>query len=464
MRSRYPNPASKKWLFWVFLICAVIVMARIVLYLHTKNQRVADMYLSLALANKQPGQVAEWLNRGANPNKADQDGRRPLHKAASLGSIDMAKSLLEHGAEINGEDNEGVTPLLLAADNMELAEYLIGEGADPKHEDRYGRSAVEFIANRRGGSSFHLIYSHDDSEVEIDKRLLQFWLTKGARYTPHAAARLDDIEGLRKLLAAGADPNEAFFDNETALHVAVIRGNLDAMALLLDNGADPEIRLVRVRDDGWKMDGDGGNALYLVFRTHLSNRYELARALVQGGADVNVLLAPAVTGQRGSPCEYNAAYPIYAAAEMRDPKYVRLFIEAGADPNGLLLLPLAPGISRETPLDSIRKKNPNSDSIRLLVEAGGKTSSELRKIWGKSTILTSLNSDTRETIRQVSAYVEKAGGPEVPDPSPDKLQEWKAHARKAVIWLGRVDEQKAKDLEAGYTHYLSRRITAECDD
>lgn len=54
------------------------------------------------------------LERGANPNCPNEIGRRPLHNAAANGYVQMAQVLLDHGAEIDATDVDGVTPLVRA--------------------------------------------------------------------------------------------------------------------------------------------------------------------------------------------------------------------------------------------------------------------------------------------------------------------------------------------------------------
>jgi uncharacterized protein len=62
------------------------------------------------------------------------------------------------------------------------------------------------------------------------------------RDTPGANKRSDVDEVVRLLLAFGADPNQRGINDYTALHVAVQEGTLVALQLLLDAGADPELR------------------------------------------------------------------------------------------------------------------------------------------------------------------------------------------------------------------------------
>lgn len=62
------------------------------------------------------------------------------------------------------------------------------------------------------------------------------------RETPGANRRKDVDEILRLLLSRGADPNQRGINDYTALHMAVAEGNALAVQVLLDAGADPELR------------------------------------------------------------------------------------------------------------------------------------------------------------------------------------------------------------------------------
>ena len=70
----------------------------------------------------------------------DEDGQTPLHLAADKGAMDALKALLEAGANGNAADGDGITVLQAAviADNVEVCKVLLENGANPDHADSDG--------------------------------------------------------------------------------------------------------------------------------------------------------------------------------------------------------------------------------------------------------------------------------------------------------------------------------------
>jgi len=62
------------------------------------------------------------------------------------------------------------------------------------------------------------------------------------RVEPGTTPRTDVDDIIRLLLASGADPNQRGINDYTALHMAVGERNAIAVQILLDGGADPELR------------------------------------------------------------------------------------------------------------------------------------------------------------------------------------------------------------------------------
>lgn len=73
------------------------------------------------------------LEKGADPNRAAEDGRKPLMLAARGGFTGIVRALLDNGADIDGLNaDDGSTALMWAANNgrLKIVELLIERGAD----------------------------------------------------------------------------------------------------------------------------------------------------------------------------------------------------------------------------------------------------------------------------------------------------------------------------------------------
>ena len=72
------------------------------------------------------------LARGADIDKAKNEGAAPLYVAKQEGHVDVVSVLLEQGADINKGTNEGATPLYMASQegHVDVVRVLLEQGAD----------------------------------------------------------------------------------------------------------------------------------------------------------------------------------------------------------------------------------------------------------------------------------------------------------------------------------------------
>lgn len=94
------------------------------------------------------------LVRGADVNKT---GWTPLHYAASFagtGAVEQVQLLLDHHAYIDAESPNGTTPLMMAAQygSEDVAKLLLQEGADATLRNQLKLTAIDF-ATRAGRTS-----------------------------------------------------------------------------------------------------------------------------------------------------------------------------------------------------------------------------------------------------------------------------------------------------------------------
>jgi len=83
------------------------------------------------VAGRHAGIARTLLEHGADVNAAQQDGFVPLHGAAQNGQPDMIELLLEYGADVNAKNAEGLTALAIAVQegHAGAAELLRQHGA-----------------------------------------------------------------------------------------------------------------------------------------------------------------------------------------------------------------------------------------------------------------------------------------------------------------------------------------------
>lgn len=116
------------------------------------------------------------IDNGADVNAEDEYFKEtPLFWATSnKGTVsymhDITKLLIENGADVNHKNKDGKTPLMVAANsvNIEAVEFLIENGADINAKDKFGSTALNY-ANK--------VITDDGS----DKQIIDFLVEKGAR-------------------------------------------------------------------------------------------------------------------------------------------------------------------------------------------------------------------------------------------------------------------------------------------
>jgi ankyrin repeat protein len=160
----------------------------------------------------------------------NQHRRTPLHHAAFKNRLRMVQLLLELGADPNAADAPGATALTTAAQ----------ERADP--------AVVSALA--AAGAKLDLLGAitmgrFDEAEAMLRDDPSRIGPDGADTIALHLAVGKNDLAALRWLLAHGVAVNakRMMWDcNHTALHVSVERGAVDIMHLLLQAGADPNIR------------------------------------------------------------------------------------------------------------------------------------------------------------------------------------------------------------------------------
>jgi ankyrin repeat protein len=96
-----------------------------------------------ARGTKQPEVILALLQAGANVMAQDEDGETPMHCASRNNNPAIIRILLDFGGDVMGVDYKGLTPLHIAAIEAmtpEIIQMLLNAGADKKVKDKNGRT------------------------------------------------------------------------------------------------------------------------------------------------------------------------------------------------------------------------------------------------------------------------------------------------------------------------------------
>ncbi|KAJ8674393.1 hypothetical protein QAD02_005655 [Eretmocerus hayati] len=204
--------------------------------------------------------IAKFVIPKSNVNQCDKLGRTSLHYAALERNVEMVRMLLSAGARPNLADKEENTPLLLATqcrsrENFSDVAEKLSEVFDKIIGEVRINSAEPEVGEKKNGDAPILDQACTPWQLR-DKELIDLLLTHGASLTTvdrnglnallHAVQN-DKIPIVKQLLEAGADIN---FVNVkvvkrdpstpmTALHLAIMKHDLDMLEYLLRHGADP---------------------------------------------------------------------------------------------------------------------------------------------------------------------------------------------------------------------------------
>ena len=267
--------------------------------------------LLLAIRSNQFRLAVFLLEHGAEANAENDQGMTPLHIMSENGSIDeddmlyggmtevvipesrikdesdmhnLVLLLLKHGAEVNRGDKRNQTPLHLATrrNQFRLAAIFLEHGADANAENKQGMTPMHMLPESRIG--------FDELEGDaLDHALLLFkygaevnkW--NNDKQTPlHLAIRKHQFRLAATLLEHGADANAEGNRGMTPLHMLAVfhLNDLEGDAGALNHA----LLLFKYGAEVNRWDNDNQTPLHLTIREH---QFRLAATLLEHGADAN---------------------------------------------------------------------------------------------------------------------------------------------------------------------------------
>ena len=354
--------------------------------------------LWLASVNGDAAIIEALIKSGADPNEKLPLGRSPLMAASRTGNVAAMKVLLDHGADVNARETlRGTTPLMWAADegHAQAIQLLIQHGADIKARSDLaergrgpalgksndprkavaaqgaalaagkaldladlsalrgdpnglggqgrgagGRGAAGAATGRGGagrGATDLGFDVTDDAAVAAFGFRNRPVVKDGGALTPLVyAARANDLDSVKALLAAGADVNQTTGYGWSPLLVATQNRYYKLGAYLLDHGANVNL----ANKGGW-------TPLYLAtdnrniesgdypVRKGDMDHLDFIKLLLDKGADVNARMKDSTetrTVFTNQWLDENGATAFLRASQSGDVVLMRLLLAHGADP------------------------------------------------------------------------------------------------------------------------------------
>lgn len=297
--------------------------------------------LSMASQSNNISLLYDLFNKMDNTNKKKYAnytlyyGLKYLHLAARDGDLGIVKTLIAHNANVNATTWDGWTPLHLAAfnGNLDIVQYLLNNGAQKFIENNQGKTAFDVTQAKTQQDYFKTFPTEVQNSYNIILSLLP--LQSKSEYQQRGFALLEKIDWdditfneIKNILQANQIDIQELFDHKFSngntilhrlvtvnntdalkdildamganvgkyinvknaetvapLHFSSAKGHLDAIKLLIEHGADPNV-----------VDQYNMSPLHvIIFRiaenqNALKHGFEIAKFLISKGADKTIRL------------------------------------------------------------------------------------------------------------------------------------------------------------------------------
>ena len=157
-------------------------------------------------------------------------GHTPLHWAVDASLTAIARSLIDHGADVNTTDGQGSTPLHQAAmtGQTEIADLLLANGAAVDARDALGWTPLIWAARLNHPTAVQLLIGNGADVGVIGLAGMQ---------AIHHASHKGNLEVVRLLIEGGADVNAADREGNRPLSYTMAKGHTELARLLRRHGA-----------------------------------------------------------------------------------------------------------------------------------------------------------------------------------------------------------------------------------
>lgn len=201
---------------------------------------INDENVKTAIKNNDIAAIENFIGQGFNVNSRDENGNTPLYLALTQRHLDIAKKLIDAGADVNAPSAEnGMTPLIIATSTA---------GKLQKKAENIMNNAQGYTQNRVSEIKLKKYIAH---QMNIARKMLTMLIEQGAdvnQETPfgtplmNAASNQWNTDLIDILLKSGAKINARDRKGRTALFYGEILGGDKISTKLLEAGADIDIK------------------------------------------------------------------------------------------------------------------------------------------------------------------------------------------------------------------------------
>ena len=305
-----------------------------------------------------------------------------MESAITEGDEAKTRELLAHNYDVNCRDDDGMTPLLLAAGfkHENILRLLLERGAHPRARCCKGKTTLHWLTTN---SSAHI------TETLIDLLLRNrppFEVADSNGTTPlMAACTSGDLLLAERLIRHGADLHATNSSGSTALHYAAYNGRAPMISMLLDYGAELEVKDCR-----------GFTPLHKAASGPFDSS-ETVGQLIRAGAN------------KEATCVYRQMYedslfrPLHLAIQKSNKACVTYLLESGANIE-------APTEKKWRPLHYAARDG-QSEAVKLLLDHGANPTARTSKLMGKKPsgvgFWYNVSNERRQAIRKLLKEAEK---------------------------------------------------------
>ncbi|XP_052107145.1 ankyrin repeat domain-containing protein 11-like isoform X4 [Mytilus californianus] len=288
--------------------CAEILIANNVNINHMNKAGHTPLFE--AVFYKNTNYITTLLNHKAEADRFDQDGIDPLHLAIHLGYKDCFNLLVQHEEKeiFNRKDGKGTPPLVAAVQHghIDICHLLIDGGCDINaYDSKLQRNALHYAVIAKRFDLFELLLKHKPNLDHCDHK---------GRTIFHRVCAIQEPKYLKKLFHSGFNITTSLMDQETddgltPVIISCQNGNAEQLKELLENGASvkttdktgknalhycadnletqcAEMLLMREESLIHVQDEQGFTPLHMAV---IGGNVPLLKLLVRKGADVDIL-------------------------------------------------------------------------------------------------------------------------------------------------------------------------------